>query len=455
MAARYLAEAHDIAAGRRFFHWELEFPEVFFDRHGSPLPAAGFDAVLGNPPWDMMRADLGREEDRVRLREDTRRLVRFVRDSGVYASGQLGHANRYQLFVERALALARPGGRIGMVLPWGLAADHGSAPLRRQLFSRASIDALVGLDNRDGVFPIHRSVKFLLVTATAGRETTRIACRLGEREPSALDSHDDHASAWFPVTLTRALIERLSGPDLSIPDLKSPADLAIAERLAALFPPLGDLRSWGARFGRELNVTDDRAVLRSDGKGLPVVEGKHIDGFRLRGADTRWTVSARDAERLLSGRHLRRRLAYRDVASSTNRLTLISTVLPAGCVSTHTVFCLRTPLPVSGQYFLCGLFNSLVLNYLVRLRVATHVTTAIVERLPVPGRDDPSPAMPRIAALARLLSRREDVSALARLNATVAHLYRFSAEEFRHVLAGFPLVPVEDRDAALRAFLEM
>ena len=62
-------------------------------------------------------------------------------------------------------------------------------------------------------------------------------------------------------------------------------------------------------------------------------------------------------------------------------------MLPAGCVSTHTVFCLRTPLPLARQHFLCGLFNSFVVNYLVRLRVTTHVTTATVERLPIPTAD--------------------------------------------------------------------
>ena len=41
---------------------------------------------------------------------------------------------------------------------------------------------------------------------------------------------------------------------------------------------------------------------------------------------------------------MRPRLAYRDVAGATNQLTLIAALLPAGCVSTHTVFCLRTPI---------------------------------------------------------------------------------------------------------------
>jgi len=118
------------------------------------------------------------------------------------------------------------------------------------------------------------------------------------------------------------------------------------------------------------------------------------------------------------------RLAYRDVASATNRLTLIAAVLPAGCVSTHTVFCLRPPLPGRDQHFLCGLFNSLVVNYLVRLRVTTHVTTATVEQLPIPTTELAPAAAREIAALAKLLARGANKGAFAQLNARVAELYQ-------------------------------
>ncbi|MDQ5852812.1 MAG: N-6 DNA methylase, partial [Chloroflexota bacterium] len=48
----WLEQADALAEARHFFHWELEFPEVFFDRHGQPLgEQAGFDAVIGNPPY--------------------------------------------------------------------------------------------------------------------------------------------------------------------------------------------------------------------------------------------------------------------------------------------------------------------------------------------------------------------------------------------------------------------
>ena len=102
----------------------LEFPEAYFDEAGQPLADGGFDAVLGNPPWDMLRAG-GAEKT-------------FFRSSGVYRHQGAGRINRYQMFVERALTLTKRGGRIGLVLPAGFATDHTSAPLRRTLLSRTS-----------------------------------------------------------------------------------------------------------------------------------------------------------------------------------------------------------------------------------------------------------------------------------------------------------------------------
>ena len=451
-AERYLSESEAIASARRFFHWELEFPEVFFDAGGERRSAPGFDAVIGNPPWDMIRADAGSAANRALARIDIGSTLRFTREAGVYSCRSAGHANRYQLFVERVISLTRVGGRFGLVLPSGAATDHGAGPLRRLLFSRCAVDAVVGFDNRRGVFPIHRGVRFLLVSATGGAATTEVGCRLGEHSPAVLDTSGEDGASWFPVSVTPALLERLSGDDLALPDLRSPIDLAVAERAAALFPPLGDGRGWSARFGRELNATDDRACFTSSADGLPVVQGRQIDPFHADLEAATSHISAREAQRRLASRHLRPRLAYRDVASPTNRVTLIAALLPAGCVSTHTIFCLRTRLALRAQQFLCGLFNSFLLNYLVRLRVTTHVTTAIVERLPVPCEAHAPGAFAETAAIAGRLGRRRDPAAFARLNARVAELYQLTHEEFRHVLGTFPLVPAEDRDGAFREF---
>jgi hypothetical protein len=342
------------------------------------------------------------------------------------------------------------------VLPGGLATDHSSALLRKKLLTECDVDAIVGFQNHRRIFPIHRSVRFLLLTAARGSPTRTISCRLGEQDPNCLEPLDEEPadqSPWFTVRLSQELLARLSGEDLAIPQLRHPLDLMILERAVTLFPPLGSEAGWGICFGRELNATDDRRYFRPRGAGIPVVEGKHIGPFRTDLGSASSSVARKDIRQVLpKAPHNRPRLAYRDVASSTNRLTLIAAILPRGCISTHTLFCLRTPLSLRAQHFLCGLFNSFVLNFIVRLRVTTHVTTAIVERLPVPRLNEVPAAFREISLLSRLLSRRDDPVAAARLQATVAALYQLTIAEFEYVLGTFPLVNREEREAALRVF---
>ena len=296
------------------------------------------------------------------------------------------------------------------MLPSGLATDHGSAALRRLLFSRCRVDAIVGMDNHRGVFPIHRSVRFLLVTRVRRRadRATSPAAWIWTIRRASNRSARRHPDAQFPVHVSPALLERISGPDLALPNLRSAIDLAIVERAASLFPPLGSAGGWAVQVRpRAERERRSRRVSPARVDGLPIVEGKHVEPFHVALDSARHGISAADARRLLrSDRHERPRLAYRDVASATNRLTLIAAVLPAHCVSTHTVFCLRTPLPSVAQHLLCGFFNSFVVNYLVRLRVTMHVTTATVERLPIPTAEAAPAACREIAGLARLLARR-------------------------------------------------
>ena len=292
---RWLAEARAVASARRFFHWTLEFPEVFYSSDGAPVAGAGFDAVIGNPPWDMVRADNAGDAAGGPLRAEADSLLRFARSSGIYRAQGDGHTNLYQLFVERAFRLTRAGGRMGLVVPWGLASDHGCAGLRRMLFDHSRVDSWVGLENAAAIFPIHRSVRFLLVTASVGGRTESLPCRLGERDADALEARCDweglHGSPRV-VALPRRLIERLSPDDLAIPDARTPADVALLEKMAATVPSLGSAGGWAAEFGRELNVSDDRRHFSRGSEGLPVLEGKHVEPFQVRlpeaGAGCRW-----------------------------------------------------------------------------------------------------------------------------------------------------------------------
>jgi hypothetical protein len=439
--SRALNDAATAARDHAFFHWPLEFADVFHDGDGRPLAAAGFDAVLGNPPWEMVREDAGARRD----------LVRFVRESGLYAASGRGHLNLYQPFVERALQLTRPGGRAGLLLPWGLATDDGAASLRGRLLDRGEIDTLVGLDNALGLFPVHRGVRFMALVSTPGRSVGEIRSRFGVRDVADIDrlpGRDDPLQTSYPIRLSATRISRIGGTLRRIPDVRRVSDLELLERLSGSCPALGSADGWHARFGRELNATDDRGSF--GGEGLPVIEGKHLEPFVVDVGRTQTRIDTHEAARLLPDRrHEHPRLAYRDVSASTNRLSLIAAIVPAGVVTTHTLFCLRTPLPIGQQHFLCGLFNSYVLNAIVRMLMGSHVTTSLIEALPVPAwtgaRLDRS-----IAWLARRCARSPRGSAgSAALQAAIARLYGLTRGEFAQLLTGFPLVAEEERARAL------
>jgi hypothetical protein len=155
------------------------------------------------------------------------------------------------------------------------------------------------------------------------------------------------------------------------------------------------------RFGRELNATEDRGAFGAD--GLPVIDGKHVSPFRVDLESPPHRIRRTDALRLLPAARFRAaRLAYRDVSGVGNRFTLIAAIVPPDVVTTHTLFCLRTPLPVDRQAFLCGLFNSSTLNRIVRMLMGSHVTTSLVENIPVPLWDGGA-AQRRVIELAREL----------------------------------------------------
>jgi hypothetical protein len=431
-----------LARAQHCLHWTLEFPDVFDAGRG------GFDAVIANPPWEMLRADLGSGDDRATQRDHVSPLLRFVRRSGVYREVG-GHINSYQLFVERMLQLLRPGGRVGCLLPGSVLADHGAATLRRHVFDHAAVDRLSIFSNRDALFPIHRSMRIVCLTATAGASTEGVivddgvAFRLGQASDAARAA---------PRLLSRAMLRRATGDAEAIPCLRGADDLRLLERLLAA-PELGE-DGWGLRFGRELNATEDRGLLRQtpcDG-GLVVVDGKHLHPFTMRAPEDGPWVHERDARTALPTEPWRRwRLAYRDISSPTNTRSLIAAILPPGSVSTHTIFCLRTRASLPTQLYLCGMLNSLVADWFVRRYLGAHVTTRLMARLPVP-RVPPADARRRrvVRLAARLMRTPADEHAQGELHMVAAQLYGLGREAMATIASDFPRLPPAVRDRLSR-----
>ncbi len=446
--ARRLHEATATAAAVGFFHWPLEFPDVFFPNEEAARRGAGFDAVIGNPPWEMLRREPGDAEARAGA------FLRYVRQSGQFPSCATGHLNLYQAFVDRSLSLVRRGGRIGLVLPWGIATDDGSQALRRRLLRDTRLDLIAGIDNASGIFPIHRGVRMAVMTTTRDGPTDTFNACFGVREQEQLDALPARGSTGpRNIRLSMTSLERTSGPSLRIPDLRRTGDLDLLTSLNGRFPRLGSPDGWHVTFGRELNATDVRHDLGpGNGRDVAAIEGKHLAPFVVDSVSAQRLSRVIAEQRLPAARFDHPRVGYRDVSGVANRLTLIAAVVPAGCVTTHTVFVVKDRLDLHRQDFLCACLNSFVLNAIVRMLMGGHVTTTLAEALPVPvWRGDATDGL--IARLARQLAAQQgSASAGPRLQALVAHRFGLTHAEFVHVLDGFPLVPADERAATLRWF---
>jgi len=178
-----------IVEKHRFFHWELEFPEVFLGKE------SGFHAVLSNPPWEKIKVEdkqffAGKREDIVSARNAAERaklikalreedpelyaeyqeavynadcLSNFLRHSGQYPLTAKGDINTYSIFAERARTLmGRPHGRVGLIIPTGIATDDTNKEFFQSIIQTGELAFLYDFENREGLFNIHRNYKFCL-----------------------------------------------------------------------------------------------------------------------------------------------------------------------------------------------------------------------------------------------------------------------------------------------------
>jgi hypothetical protein len=440
-----------VVGRERFFHWRFEFPEVFTQE-----PDAGFDAIVGNPPWDMLRCDNAHADDDQRAH--ARNTADFVRQAGVYVGAGDSHANLYLLFIERALQLLGPRGRLGMVVPWGLASDQGAARVRRLLFERSLLDSCIALDNRHALFPVHRSLKFLVLTCTIGERTRTVFLQHLDGNAGAIDSCPEQSSTHDggSIAISRELLDRVSPGSLAIPDVRSTEELRLLDRLWRLGVPLSSPNGWNARFGRELNATDDRHLFNAPA-GLPVLEGKHVEPFRVHAAHAmRFADADVMRARFPALGFARARVAYRDVSGATNERTLIAGVVPPNAVTTHTLFCCRTPMNAGERHVLCALLNSFVGNWIARRWVSTHVTVALMERIPFPTPAGLGREAVRLATLAESLEALpagpERIAIESTLQGLAARAWGIRREELELILRDFPLVDPALRTGTLTAF---
>ncbi|MCC6623556.1 MAG: N-6 DNA methylase [Deltaproteobacteria bacterium] len=451
--------ARELADRYQFFHWHLRFPAV--------MDRGGFDVVLGNPPWERFnlnqqewfdtrsptiaaasKADV-RKKLIDRLESEDQRLwaewqsatrssdseSNLIRTSGRYPLCGRGDLNTYAVFAELDRELVSPQGRVGVILPSGIAMDDTTKDYFRNTVEGGRLASLYHFENESRVFPgVHHAFRFCLLTF--GGAESRIAKPEFVAYARAVHDLSDLSRRY---RLAAADFARLNPNTWTFPAFRLAIDAELQKRIYIRLPVLileNHLTGnpWNIELRRMLHMSDDAHSfrtadeLRSEGWTLtgnvfeksgcrcwPLYEAKMVHLFDHRFGSYTYqseeqsnqgklpeTTNEQHQDRSLAVMprywvnetevidRLRTRwdrgwlLGWRDICRASDSRTVIASIFPLSAVG-HTMSLAYLPpqyVPLAG-YLLANL-SSFILDSIARHKIGgTHLTFGLMQQLPV------------------------------------------------------------------------
>lgn len=275
----------------RAMSWETTFPRVFVRE------VAGFDCVVGNPPWERMKlqereffdtvvpdialavdaatrrrliADLETKTPEIHQRylhakASAEQTLDHVRNSGRYPLCGKGDINTYAVFAELAKTIVAPNGIVGLLVPSGIATDKTTKDFFGELVGTDSLVGLYDFENQAPIFPdVHRSYKFsVLLFGGILRKSEEADFVFFAHQMADLKERDRH------ISLSRDDLRRLNPNTLTCPIFRSRRDAEITKAIYRCVPVLVDRtrkeggNPWGVKFVRMFDQTNDAELFHT------------------------------------------------------------------------------------------------------------------------------------------------------------------------------------------------
>lgn len=350
--------------------WALAFPEA--------ARAGGFDAVIGNPPYEVL-TNFGRRPER-------RELVLALRRCGHYRDSLQAQINLYRCFIERSLDLLRPGGSLAFIVPLSLARDEAAAPLRRRLLLSEAASEWRLFGEKDRLFSgVTQSLCVFRARRGAGAaETIRVG------------------NGGDTVELTPGELAQCAGEALVVPNIAR-RDLGLWrwlwEHCPARLERIADMRVG------EVDQTFFRDCMADADTGCVLARGSHLSPFLLDVNPLPGRERFLDLKRFLdkkgaSAEECRARssvwrIAQMGIRNLHTRPRLLAALMPPGVYAGNSlnVFLPREGVPLA---YLAGLLNSRLLDWLFCLTSGNNnINLREMRNLPVPSPPEPE----RVAAV--------------------------------------------------------
>ena len=377
-----ITEGGKIGADKRFFHWDLEFPEAFVDLGRGTWKRKddqGFDAVVGNPPYDELSEHAS---GRVLLEKA------FFKERPLYADAAGGRLNVFRPFILRSESLLVTRGFHSFIVPMALLGDSFTARLRKRLLNSGKLRSVVAFPQKDD--PLNRI--FL--------EAKLSTCIYILENQQDLDSNiivEVYPGNSFDDSPKRCVvglsdIRSLDEDNLPIPPAAD-ADIARVRRIHSS----SKVARWGdvsrCYLGELMSNKANARFFSTNQVGPEVLRGANINRYILLGeAKQGDSLYLREAEFLRFhqrdariAHHKYEKVGFQQSSPIDNWRRVIACHIPAGHYCKETVQYFTDRDCSYDLYTLLALFNSAPIEWRFGLTSTNnHVNKYEIEKLPIP-----------------------------------------------------------------------
>jgi len=253
------------AQENRFFHWELEFPEVFLTK-GVSAHARGFDTVVGNPPYDVLEKERGAKNW---PHEDLLHLLKHYPFYEVCLGGKI---NLYRPFIARCFGLLKKYGYYSQIIPMSFMGDISLSKIRIHCLENYQLLQCVGFPQKDDPNRrVFREAKLSTCILLVRKEKPTVNIRTNIRVFPGCSLNEKSMESNVTLDMVRAL-----DPQHSPLPTRTQAEIDIAAKIHANAKRLKEI----AQINRgEINQTIYRRFICGDSRLRPLLKGVEVRPF--------------------------------------------------------------------------------------------------------------------------------------------------------------------------------
>lgn len=448
--AQLIGKADAASLKNNFLHWFLEFPDVF--------AKGGFDCILGNPPWERIKLQ---EKEFFASRsleianaptaairkqmieelpthnpelykefEDAKRLSecesKFIRQSERYPLTARGDINTYTIFSELSRIVINGYGRVGIIVPTGIATDDTTKDFFADIIEKAALVSLYDFTNQEAYFPqVDSNMKFCLLTLCRGQFKEKSKFVFFARKTEQI--YDD----LYLISLSKDDILLINPNTRNCPVFRSRVDAEITIKIFNKVPVITNDRTkfnhWGVELFSMFHMSNDsnffiksEDVTKISESILPLYEAKMFHIFNHRFADVgaprtgafirgasdhldkedlvnpnrsifpRYYVDESEVKKKLKDKHWDKKwfISFRDITGNVaNIRTSVFSIIPYSGVG-NTAPLMLFSKHIEKATVLISCLSSFVFDYTAKMSVGgTHMNFFLLKQLPVVSPD--------------------------------------------------------------------